>query len=270
MSGFDLIIQPDEEDAEAAEVLVDGTIGGHPYRFLLDTGAARTSVLVDDYTATFASVETHGSSGVFASHSNDVVTVPMIEVGPISRSDFTLVRKAGTGPDTRNLIGMDLLKDYCCHFLFDESRVLVDPEGAAGASYPFQELFLDERSHPYVDVQLGEATAKTVWDSGAGITVADMRFIEKHPGFFQELRHSKGTDSTGAEMHTPMFVMATTLIGGYEFAPHAVAGVDLSHVNSTIEVPMDLILGYTTLSKAHWLFDFPQKRWAISKLLGRE
>jgi len=30
----------------------------------------------------------------------------------------------------------------------------------------------------------------------------------------------------------------------------------------------DLILGYSTLSKANWLFDFPRKKWAISKLLG--
>lgn len=51
MNEFKLIIVPDEEDAEAAEVLVDGTIGGNYYRFLLDTGAARSSVRFDDYTA---------------------------------------------------------------------------------------------------------------------------------------------------------------------------------------------------------------------------
>jgi len=52
------------------------------------------------------------------------------------------------------------------------------------------------------------------------------------------------------------------------FPPHRVAGVDLSHVNSTIEVRMDMILGYGTLRKANWLFDFPRKRWAITKRLG--
>jgi hypothetical protein len=39
-------------------------------------------------------------------------------------------------------------------------------------------------------------------------------------------------------------------------------------VNATIEVPMDLILGYSTLNKAHWLFDFPGQRWAVLKRLG--
>jgi hypothetical protein len=31
---------------------------------------------------------------------------------------------------------------------------------------------------------------------------------------------------------------------------------------------MDLILGYNTLRQANWLFDFPRRRWAISKRLG--
>lgn len=268
MNWFDLIIQPDEEDIEAAEVLVDGTVGGHAYRFLLDTGAARSSVRFDDYTSTFVSIEKSSSSGVFASGSDDVITVPRIELGPISREGFPLVRMAEKGPDRRNLIGMDLLKDFCCHFLFDENRVLVDPDDASGVGSPFKALFLDGRSHPYIDVQLGALKAKAVWDTGAGITVVDMGFIGRHPALFQEAGHSTGTDSTGTAVQTPMFIMAATIIGDHEIPPDKVAGVDLSPINATIEAPMDLILGYNTLSKANWWMDFPRKRWAISKLLG--
>jgi hypothetical protein len=65
-----------------------------------------------------------------------------------------------------------------------------------------------------------------------------------------------------------MFIMSATTIGNQLFPPHRVAGVDLSHVNSTVEMPMDLIVGYSTLSLANWWFDFPRKRWAISKQLG--
>jgi hypothetical protein len=263
MSGFDLIIKPDEEDVEAAEVLVDGTIGGYTYRFLLDTGAARTSVTFDDYTSTFDCIEKSDSSGVFAASSQDLIRVPMIALGPISKKDFTLVRMQENDPDIPNLLGMDLLKDFCCHFLFDEKRVVVQDEPEFGS--PFQELILGQKFHPYVDIQFGKLKARTVWDTGAGITIADMNFIKKYPAFFQEVGQSQGTDSTGAKMATPLFIMAPTIIGNHEFPPHKVAGVDLSQVNSTTEVPMDLILGYNTLRKANWLFDFPRKRWAISK-----
>jgi hypothetical protein len=66
MNGSDLIIEPDEDERDAARILVDATIGGFPYRFLLDTGAARSSVVFDDYTSTFDGLEHHSSAGVFA------------------------------------------------------------------------------------------------------------------------------------------------------------------------------------------------------------
>jgi hypothetical protein len=199
-----------------------------------------------------------------------LITVPSIEVGPISKQNFTLVRGADRGPGKGNLIGMDLLKDFRCHFLFDENRVLVDADDDFGAGYAVQDLFLDNRFHPYVDVQFGPLKARGVWDTGASITVTDMNFINKHPAFFQEAGRSTGTDSTGTSMETPMFIMAATLLGEAAFPPHKVAGVDLSHVNSTLDVPMDFILGYNTLSKANWLFDFPRRKWVITKRLAAE
>jgi len=100
-------------------------------------------------------------------------------------------------------------------------------------------------------------------DTGAGITIADMGFIKKHPAFFQEAGQSSGTDSTGAKMETPMFIMAATTIGSRAFPPHKVAGVDLSQVNSTLAVPMDLVLGYSTLSQANWWFEFSRPEMGL-------
>jgi Aspartyl protease len=261
MNGFSLVIEPDDEDIEAAEVLVDGKIGGKEYRFLLDTGAARTAVALDDYTALFAATEKHTSSAVFAKSSDDLITVPSLELGPIRKENFTVARapEPGTG---RNLIGMDLLKDFSCRFLFSENRVLVDaPPGLRHSE--LRDLFLDTVFHPYVDVWFGDSKASAVWDTGAGITVVDRGFIERHPAYFLEGGKSTGTDATGFSMQTPMFTMEAVVIGGREFPPHRVAGVDLSQVNSGIEVPMDLILGYSTLSNADWFFGFPSRNWAV-------
>ncbi|MBZ0289725.1 MAG: hypothetical protein K8I30_19030, partial [Anaerolineae bacterium] len=101
-----------------------------------------------------------------------------------------------------------------------------------------------------------------------GITVVDMAFVQKHPDYFQESGQSSGTDSAGTTVQTPMFIMAETTIGTQRFTPHKVAGVDLSPVNATLDRPMNLILGYSTLRQANWIFDFPGKRWAISKRLS--
>lgn len=268
MSELELIIQPDADEPEAAEVLVDGRVGERAYRFLLDTGAARTSLLRDDYTAAFESGGTNASSGVFAPANDDLITVPSIKIGSITQHDFTVARAADRQPGVRNLIGMDLLKDYRLHFLFDRNRVGVNPEDADESGYRWQDVQFDSRFHPYVDVSFGAAVACAVWDTGASLTVADTNFIERHPAYFQAVGQSMGTDSTGAQVETPMFVMAATVIGGCPFPPRRVAGVDLSRVNARIEIPMDLILGYSTIYKANWLFDFPRRRWTITRKPG--
>jgi hypothetical protein len=268
MAEIKLIIKPDEQEPEAAEVYVDGSIDGHVYRFLLDTGAARSSVISDIYTTTLLSVGQNSSSGVFIPNSEDLITIRNIEIGPIVRQDFTLTRTSAQVAGKTSLIGMDLLKDYRCHFFFNESRVLVDSGEMREGDYSFEPLFLDQKSHPYVDVQFKDIQAKAVWDTGASITVVDMNFINRHPDYFEEVGQSAGTDATGTTVETPMFLMAKAMIGEHIFPPHKVAGVDLSQVNATIEVPMDLIIGYSTYRKADWLFDFPHKRWVISKWLA--
>jgi len=268
MAELKLIIEPDEEEAEAAEVYVDGKLDGKIYRFLFDTGAARSSIISDSYTAMLKSVGQKSTAGVFSPTSEDLITILSIEVGPIARQNFTLTRTSAQNGGKGSLIGMDLLKDYRCHFFFNESRVLVDSGNAHENDYSFEPLFLDQKFHPYVDIQFVDVQAKAVWDTGASITVVDMNFINRHPAFFEEVGQSAGTDSTGTTVDTPMFMMSQAVIGKQMFPSHKVAGVDLSQVNASIEVPMDLIVGYSTYRKADWLFDFPHKRWVISKWLG--
>jgi hypothetical protein len=268
MAEVKLIIKPDEEEAEAAEVYVDGKLDGKDYRFLFDTGAARSSVISDRYTATLKSVGQHSSSGVFTASSEDLITIGSIEIGPIAKHDFTLTRASAGAVGKTSLIGMDLLKDYRCHFFFNESRVFVDSSDSPVGDYAFEPLLFDKKFHPHVDVQFGDAHAYAVWDTGASLTVVDMNFINKHLDFFEEVGQSAGTDSTGTTVQTPMFIMSRTVIGKQVFPPHKVAGVDLLQVNATVEMPMNLIVGYSTYRKADWLFDFPHKRWVISKWLG--
>lgn len=144
---------------------------------------------------------------------------------------------------------------------------MVDPIESV-ESVILNDLFLDERYHPYIDINFKQFTAKAVWDTGAGITVVDINFIYQFPALFQESGKSIGTDGSGTKMETPMFNMKLFRIGDYIFPSLKVAGVDLSLLNSTISVPMNLILGYNMLNKANWLFDFPRRKWAILTLLS--
>jgi len=264
MTRIPLIVEPDPDDPECAEVMVDGSIAGRPYRFLLDTGAARTHVVADDFTTNLAKYGKHNSSGVFAVASNPLVTLPELVVGPMAGSSVDAVLVDATQPGAQNLLGMDVLKGHRCHFLFDSETLAIEAAREVDGMRP---LHMDDVSHPYVEVSWPDVTAHSVWDSGAGITIVDQAFWLKHPDLFEEAGTSVGTDATGMQVETAMFVMAETEIGGEWFARHRVAVVDLSRANATLDQPMDLILGYTTLRQANWLFDFPAKRWAITRRL---
>lgn len=269
MHAINLIIEPAPDNAEEAEIYVDGEVGGRPYRFLLDTGAATSSLVRDPYIARFDSLGTHDTSGVFAAVTHDLIMVPDITVGPIAHQDFALVRSEA-GPGIKSLVGMDLLKDFCCHFLFDEHRLWVNAEGFSASNGAFESLYLDRKFHPYVDIHVEDNLARAVWDTGASITLVDLNFVNRLPDFFEEVGVDTGTDAAGMQQETPVFMMVPITLGGRVFPSQRVVGVDLSAVNARIERPMDLILGYNTLRQANWLFDFPGKRWAISKWLGEQ
>ena len=243
---------------------VEGTVNGRACRFLLDTGAATSSIQTDAYTASLPTTGTHHSSGVFSAMRDDLIAVERLQIGPISRQSFPLTRSPDDGSPRNSLIGMDVLKDHCCHFMLDSSTLEIDPEQDF-AELQFQPLQFDRKFHPYVRVQCGPANAQAVWDTGASLTVADTSFIQRHPDCFTEAGHSTGTDASGSQVETALYAMAAIQLGGVQFPSHRVAAVNLSAVNATLEIPMDLILGYNLYAQANWLFDFPNARWAITR-----
>jgi gag-polyprotein putative aspartyl protease len=265
MGQIPLIIEPDRDDPDCAEILVDGTIAGRPFRFMLDTGAAKTQVVADEIIAALSSHAEHRSSGVFAASANPVVTVSDLVIGPLTAATLEVARVEPTQPGACSLLGMDVLSRRCCHFRFDSGVLDLERSPAELAGLDVE---IGDHGHVYVDVGWPGVTARACWDTGAGITIVDQAFLLAHPGLFAEAGTSAGTDGTGVQVQTQTFLMTGARIGGAVFAPHKVACVDLSQANSTLARPMDLILGYPTLRQADWLFDFPAERWALTRRPG--
>jgi hypothetical protein len=263
-----LILQPDPEDAAAALFMIDGTVAGRPYQFLLDTGAARSQMDADDYISALPAVAEHTSSGAFASETKPVVTVTDLAIQELRIPALEVVRVPPLPEHPRTLIGMDVLTRHRCHFRFDASVLELDGPDVPEPALP---LVLDRRGHCYVDVgwpaRSGRAgvTGRACWDTGADATIVNESFWRAHPDLFEETGTTLGTDSTGAQMRTSTLAMPGYEIGGRTFAGHEAVAVDLTRANAAIEIPMDLILGYPTLRQANWLFDFPARRWTLTR-----
>lgn len=260
MSDIKLLIKFDDETRETAEVHVEGNVNGVKCKFLLDTGCAKTTLMSDDFSAQFKTIGSQNSSGVFGRSEYELIEIDSLTVGPIQERKLTISRAMKDGID-RNLLGMDVLKNYRLFFRFDEGKI--ETKSREMSAIKLQHLFLDKGGIPYVDVGCGDSIGKGVWDTGAGVTLVDINFIHRNPGMFEKVGTSTGTDSTGTSSETPTFSVKAVTIGGMQFGPHMVVGLDLSHVNSKIDHPFDFLLGYSTLKQANWLFDFPSKKWGL-------
>ncbi len=263
-----LFLELDKDETESGNWFVDGTVGDSRYKFMLDTGAATTSMKYDDLTSKFTSTENRNSSGAFAKNHDDLITVPKIQVDSIAEVNISVARAPKNAEGRRNLLGMNFLENYALHFLFAENKVDILSNDQIGQVSDMQDLFLGERFHPYVDILwVGNIRAKGVWDTGAGVTCFDSAFVKKHPHLFSKVGTSNGQDSSGAKSETPVYLMKEFTLGGHHFPASKVVVIDLSVPNSTIKTPMDFILGFNVLNKANWIFDFPSRKWKISKML---
>jgi hypothetical protein len=259
MGQVPLIIEPDPDDPGFATVLVDATIAGRPYRLVLDTGAARTQLDADDYTSGLSPVGADASSAAFGGRVSDpVVTVTDLAAGDLRVAALDVTRSESAAGAR---LGMDVIGRHCCHFRLEAGFLdLQAPPGIRAGN----DLLIGRRGHPYVDVHWPGRTARACWDTGSGATIVDRAFWLGHPGLFEQIGMSVGTDGIGERAETPLLMMAGPVIGRRAFGSHKAVAVDLSEVNRTLDHPMDLILGYPTIRQADWLFDFPARRWVVT------
>jgi hypothetical protein len=253
-----MLVHPDPDDPNCADIMLDAVIAGRPYSLRLDTGAARTQLLADDHLAELPTLGRDTSAGAFGQpQDRDIIIIRDLTIGGLDVPPLDVVRV--DAPGQQSLLGMDVLRQHCCEFRFDDEVLVLDGVADPRTSLDLQ---LDDRGHVYIELRWGVATASACWDSGAGITVVDRAFRRQYPELFSDAGRAAGTDSTGAQFAAATFTMAGPHIAGVRFPPSKVAVIDLSPLNRELEFPMDLIAGYPLIRQASWLFDFPARRWA--------
>ncbi len=263
MNVIKLNIIHDEEDHECAGIFINATIDLNEYRFLLDTGAAISSIQDNESTSQYPIMNSHETGGTFSRKTQNSIIIPSFKLGSLIKTNVEFYRVVGEA-ERVNLIGMNILKDFELHFDF-KSNILEVSNDSARFTKSGNEIIMGAKDHPYISVAFEEKSVLAIWDSGASITVVDNEFIRHHPNHFKLIGNSTGTDSGGETQQTPLYEMMGIIIDGHLFPTHHVAGVDLSFINSRTELKMSMILGYSTFSHADWRFNFPDKKWRIEK-----
>ncbi len=263
MPTIDLNIEFDPNHDDEAWIFIDGYVNEKDYRFLLDTGAGRSSIIADEFTAQFKAEGESDGRGVFMAKADDLVAIPKLQVGPVAVENLVISRISDSVENRNNLLAMDFWQHVSCAYYFEKRQLIVNPTQNEVSSENLYKLQVGEKYHPYIPIKFNDISANTVWDTGASITVVDSNFVDKYPQLFTPDGFDDGTDSSGETFQTPMYQMHACQITERTFSAIRVAAVDLGPINATIEIPMDMILGYNILRQANWLFDFPNKQWAF-------
>ncbi|MGG4466478.1 pepsin/retropepsin-like aspartic protease family protein [Paenibacillus alvei] len=263
MNSINLLVIKDEEISDFETLFVKASIDGKEHRFQLDKGSNQTIMLEDDSLASYQKNEANDYIGAFSEHQIESISVSSIRVGPISKVDFEVASiKDETGTFT-NILGIDFFLEHKCYFRFDQSQIVIDSPLEEGEDILFHHINSDN-SLPFIEGILNGMKVHALWDTGANINVVDSSLINSYPEMFQEIDGkalASGLSETNTEI--PIYYMEAIEIGGHVFQKQLVAATDLSHFIEHMEQPIQLIIGYNTISNANWIFDFPNSKWAI-------
>ncbi|MBM7602439.1 hypothetical protein JOC75_000409 [Metabacillus crassostreae] len=264
MSSIDLLVIEDKDVSDIGILVVKATIDGEDYQLHLDTGANQTIMLEDNFLGSYAkTTDTNDYLGAFSENQLKSISVSVIRVGPIRKEDFELTLiEDNTGAST-NLLGIDFLLEHKCSFLIDQSKILVDSPFEEEENLNFHKLHFND-SLPFIEGAINDIKVHALWDTGANMNIVDHSLITTYPNMFQKIDiQGLAEDSGGLNAEVSIYYMDTLEIGGHFFPKQMVAATDLSHFNDYLEQPIDLIVGFNTIRKANWIFDFPNKKWAI-------
>lgn len=263
MAKVPLFLDHDESDG-SAEIQVKARFGGEARLCLLDTGAACSALKFDDFSAALPVESEMMVRGALGSASMDLVSVPSFELGPIKTESLAVQRFSAGHRESRNIVGLDLLKDWTLTLDLKSETLTIDDsvprEGKA--------MILGDRGHPYLAASLAGEDHEVLLDTGAGLTCVDVSVIAQRPECFTRRGESVGTDASGHSMDTPLYEMSGFACGGLSFAPHTIVALDLQRIETTRKFLM--ILGYSTLRQASWTLAFKESLWSVFSLSGAE
>lgn len=259
-----LEIEPDAEMPGAAVVWVTAEIDGQPVRFVLDSGAARSQVIEGEVPVIAVDVpQSSGSRGVFSQPGRSIATLGSVRLAGVHR-DGLHVTLAEPGNPVGNLLGIDFLDgriwtvDFSSACLSAEADELADH----AKDRPWWPLDRDTHGHVRLSAYWDELSAPhAVWDTGAGVTVLDAGFADRHPELLTAAGTGQLSDGVGCA-ETQMVLLHGPRIESLTFGASLAAVVDLSEINATSEQPLEIILGYPLLAQADWIVDLRDNRWS--------
>lgn len=232
------------------EVLVDGVTK----IFLLDTGAATSSIANDAHVDSYPSIgakESKGASGI--GKAGDVIQPETMVVGGYSFRKLKITRC------TPSLLGLDRLQEVVFQVdLKAKNLIFLNHLPAEVPKYPIHRL---APGHMTVSLVAGKVTVDALFDTGADTTVIDTQFVKNNMNLFKMLRSEMGIDALGNQIPSEVYLCESVRVGELFMKDVEMAAFDFGdHMRKHME-GAPIILGNNVIKNATWTFDLNLNQW---------
>ena len=150
---------------------------------------------------------------------------------------------------------------------FNRSRMRNYPREAIwyDFNYRWTSKELGQNGHIIVPATLGSSVARVIWDTGAGLTTVDQKFIADHPENFRFIKNIKVGDAVIDGASTMKLYMATELIiGNLHLKDIRILSADFSAIQEKLnDNSIFGAAGFNVLESYNWYFDMKSKTYSV-------
>lgn len=249
-------IQVTEKEPGVYLPYIDIVVDGQNMTFLLDTGAATSSIETNDHTSKYPSkgkTESKGASGK---------ATPCDQIQP---DKFAFggqeVSKPMLKRCDRNVLGLDMLRNVVFQVDFLKKKLNVLKELPAGKAS--QSIRIISTGHVTIPLTLGGKTIDVLYDTGSDATVIDCQFIENNPKLFSLVRSEDGFDAHGNRIPSKIYKTPSLKVGDLNVNDVEMAAFDFGPFMRGKMEGAPIILGNNVITKGKWSFDLEKSQWTL-------
>ncbi|OFZ52294.1 MAG: hypothetical protein A2381_13600 [Bdellovibrionales bacterium RIFOXYB1_FULL_37_110] len=261
VNGFSVEIILKDGQISSGKIYLPCSFDSIEYECFFDSGAERSKVPLvgfEDFQKV-GEYESGGAAGLRKKY--DEVIIGNLNVGEFSRVDFKIGRSQEM-IEASPTIGSGFFSNSSLYFDFKHREIKqkhIPLENIS--SYPLKTL----EGRPLIDVEIKASKLKGIWDTGAVLTTIDQDYIDKNLNsfiFIQDIED--GVDSTGTQVFLKLYILKEFYILTSKFENIYILGMDFSPMRK-LGVPTDIqfIIGYNSIIKSNWYFDYVNQLWAI-------
>jgi len=234
---------------------IEITVDGIKKRFLLDTGAADSTIALDIHTRNYPSLGKAESKGVSdKAIICDLIQPEKIGIG-LHEIKSPLIKRCD-----KNILGIDLIGTTLFQVNICARRFNLLKEMPKTSLRPIRRL---SPGHLTIPLLIGEKKIDVLFDTGADTTVIDLQFVKSHPENFKLVRSEEGTDAHGHKIESDIYECLDLIVGHLRLKDVEMAAFNFGDLFRFKMEGSPMIFGNNVISKGIWSFDMRRLVWTV-------